>query len=1103
MKRLLLMLCLSMVSIGAIMAQRAISGTITDGDGEPLIGANVIVSGTTIGAVTDFDGRYQLEVPSDATTLSVSYTGFETREVPIGVSNVIDISMSEGILLEAAVVTALGVSRDEKTLGYAVQTLGGDDIKAANTVNAIDALSGKTAGVMVTPASGAAGAPSRIVLRGQTSFNGDNEALIVVDGVRLDNSENHSERSLGGVANSSRGMDLNPDDIESVSVLKGGAATALYGAEGARGVVLITTKKGANSDGLKINFSSNYTLAEYNKMPELQNKFTQGFGGQWAGPSGSFIPSAVSWGALADTMAWNGNSDYKWDSRGELVSQNDPSAKEKFVPYNNVDDFYQTGTTWTNNLSFNGGNDQYTYRVSFGHTNQKGIVPLNTFKRTNVSFGGTAKFLDDRLNVSSSINYVNSGGRRIQQGSNISGVNLGLFRTPISFDNSNGISDEPWNNPLSYSFADNSQRNYRAGGGYDNPYWIVAQSPFNDEVNRMYGNIRVAYDLTNWFTLATTVGTDFYSDLRKQEFEIGSRAFPAGQILDDKYNYRHTDIFVNGLGNVDLSDDLTFGYNVGVNLYNEQLENLSAQGDGLNFYGFRDINNTQTITTILDNSNQRSFGVFGSVDLGYKNFLYLTLTGRNDWLSTLIAPSRAFDAGAISVFYPSASLGIDLTEKLPTEFFDFFKIRGSWAQVGGGAPSSYQTATYFLPQNTQGTINDLNDGWTNGILFPFNGQPGFTQNAVLGNPDLVPSLTTDLEVGADIRFLNNRVGLDVSYYKRNSEDQIIAINIPNSTGYQRQVINSGELQTKGAEVVLNLTPIRSAKGLTWDLGFNFSTWKTTVESLPEGVPNQYLDGFTGTGVYNIAPIVDDNGNVVQTYEYGQIFGGAFQHVNDPNDENGDGSVFDPDKPYAPDAPLVIGADGYPLEDPLQRVIGNPNPDFLLGINNTFTYKNLTLSALIDIRQGGDIWNGTKGALTFFGRSKLTEDRDVSGSEGTYVFDGVLADGSKNEQTVPLDENWYLGNGGGFGNVDEHFVEDGGFTRLRQLTLSYSLPRTILGDAVEALTLSFTGRNLWLSTDYTGVDPETSLVGSSSNGQGLEYFQFPNTKSYAFGLNVTF
>jgi len=1103
-------------------SQTTVSGKIVDVDGMGLIGANVIAEGTSAGTITDIDGKFSFEVPDGVENIVVSYTGFQTQTLSILGGGDIMVTMSEGTTLDAVVVTALGVSRDEKALGYAVQEVGSDVISSANTVSAIDALAGSAAGVQVTSASGAAGAASRIVLRGQTSFNGNNQALIVVDGIRMNNSENHTERSLGGVANSNRAMDINPNDIESVSILKGGAATALYGLEGARGVILITTKKGSKDGGLKVEVGSNLTFSNVSNIVGLQDKYTQGWSGQWAGPSTAFIPSAVSWGAeVNDDLYWVNDpaNPYQWDKNGTVATLDAAGIQAErdagrtvtpFVPYDNVGDFFQQGRTLNNNLAFSGGTGNTTYRFSLGSSNEEGITPNNTFSRYNVGLNLASKALNDKLTVGFGGNFINSGGNRIQQGSNISGVMLGLLRTPISFDNSNGVSD-PVNDPSSYLFPDNTQRNYRGGGGYDNPFWIVNNTPFEDNVNRFLGNVNVGYQISPWLNVGAKIGTDFYTDNRVQRYEIGSRGNPAGQVLEDNYNYRHTDSYYTLSGGGNLTDNFSLSYTTGINTFVQNLKNNFVQGDGLTFFGFPELGNTSGVVSSVSNTNIRTAGVYGSVDFGFQNFLYLTLTGRNDWTSTLIDPNSDFDPSAISFFYPSASLGIVFSEKLNIPVLSLGKLRVSYAEVGGGAPGAYSTTTAFTqPLPNAGTINDVSDGWTNGIGFPFGGVPGFLQSGVAGNPSLRPSRTTDLELGADLRFFNDRIGLDMTYYTRSSEDQIIAINIPLSTGFQRAVVNSGSLATVGGEVVLSLSPIRT-EDFEWNAMFNFSKWKTTVESLPDFVPNQYLDGFTGTGIYNIAPLREDSNddgvitnedNILEKYEYGQLLGGAFQHVNDV-DDNGVG-IFNPDMPYNPDGALVIednpasGNYGFPRVDPVARIVGNPNPDFLLGITNSFRYKDLSLSFLFDIREGGDIWNGTKGAITFFGRSELTENR------GTItVFDGVAGDtGQPNNVAVELNQNWYTGNGGGFGSVAEHFVEDGSFQRLRYVTLGYDFGRLLSKVGIEGLNLSFTGRNLYLNTPYTGFDPELSLTGGSSNGQGLDYFQSPNTKSWSIGLNAT-
>ncbi len=1081
----------------SLSAQKMVTGTVTDENSDAIIGATISIKGTSAGAITDIDGKYSIEVPEEATTLVFSYIGFATQEVEI-TGTTLDVTMVEGVDLEKVVVTALGVSRKEKSLSYAIQEVDGEEVAKSNTTNFLDALNGKVAGLQVTSSSGVAGASSRVILRGPTSLNGNNEALIVVDGMRINNAESSTERTLQGVAYSNRGIDINPSDIESVVVLKGAAASALYGAEGARGVLVITTKKGAkgkSKNGISVDYTSTYTLSQVNKLPELQNKYAQG--SSWNsvdgvtpihhGPETGWFSS---WGPLVDTLYYDGATDYEYDKNGHIVGASDPQAGKKVEAYDNLGTFFQLGHAWKNALSVAGGGNVATYRFSFSHLRENGIVPKNFFERINASLSSQAKFLDDKLNLNTSINYSNSGANRIQQGSNTSGLMLGLLRTPITFDNANGNAD-PANDPTTYYTASGTQRNYRGGGGYDNPYWTVNQTPMADHVNRVIGNFKASYQATDWLAVSARIGTDFYSDVRKQVFEIGSRTLPAGQVIEDQYTYHNVNAFLNVLGTKTFGELHSLSYNIGTEFFYTHLNKQLTQGDGLSFPGFPHLSNTSSITTIANLQETKTFAIFGNIEYGFKNMLYLTVSLRNDWLSTLIAPSKTFNGADISVLYPSAGVSFVFSELLPkNDILSFGKVRFTFAQVGGGAPAAYLTSTnYTIP--TPGTINAISDGWTNGVLFPFQGQTGYLYDAVLGNPNLKPSKTTDYEVGLDLRFFKGRLNLDATYYHRQSTDQILVVAIAATSGHRRAALNSGALTTNGVDIVLNATPVKT-KDFRWDIGINFTHWRTMVTSLAEGVENQYLDGFTGTSIYNVVG-----------HEYGQLYGGAWMRTNS-TDANGN-PIFDINEAYNPDGQLVIDSTtGYPMVDPLQRPIGNPNANFLMGINNTLSYKGLSLSFLFDWKNGGQMWNGTQGALTFFGMSKLTEDRDHPGDTPTYVFDGVTQDGQKNTMAVLRDENWYTGNGGGFGAVAEDFIQDASWFRLRQLSLSYSFSGKILEKLpFTGLSVSFISRNLFVVTPYEGIDPETSLVGSSSNGQGLDYFQMPNTRSFAFSLNVKF
>ena len=787
MQKLSLVLAMVFFAITTMMAQRSVSGIVSDEKGETLIGASILVKGTTSGTVTDIDGKYTLNVPDGSTTLIFSYTGFAPLEVELGASNVLDVTLREGVTLETAVVTALGVKRDEKAVGYAVQQVDGDAIERANTVSAIDALRGKAAGVNVVRSSGAAGGGSRIVIRGQTSLTGNNQALIVVDGVRINNNTYYTEAggnnpvsgTAAGVAQSNRGMDINPADIESVNVLKGAAATALYGVDGANGVVVITTKRGAKGKGFRVTAGFNVTFDEITNMPELQSIYAQGTGGEYRDPS---TGSSTSWGPLVTDLAWDGSSDNPYDPNGFVVPANDPSASIPMTPYDPVADFFQTGSTYNTNFAVSGGDDKANFRFSFSDMRQEGIIPKNTYDRQTYKLVSDLK-LTDKISVAASANYTRSDARRIQQGSNTSGLLLGMLRTPPSFDNANGVSD-PINDEAAYVLPAGGQRNYRGGGGYDNPYWIINNAPGFDDVNRFFGSLRIDYNMHQWANLALNVGTDTYSDNRRQEFEIGSRTASGGRIIEDQYFFRNIDSYLNLSGNGEIASGFNFGYLIGVNIFDEKLNRLYSEGNGLSFSGFRHITNASEVVTDNDDRNLRNIGFYANLDFSYKDFLYLSLTGRQDYVSTLIVPG-AFNAGDISFFYPSANLGFVFSELMPeNDIFSFGKLRLSYAQVGGGAPNPYGTSTPFL-------IASADDGWGDGINWPFLGTTGFRQGNRLGNPNLIPEKTVTYEAGIDLRFFKGRLGLDVTYYTSESQDQIVPVDLPGTTGYVDAFLNSG------------------------------------------------------------------------------------------------------------------------------------------------------------------------------------------------------------------------------------------------------------------------------------------------------------------------
>ncbi len=1104
-----------LVQLAVAQDSKTITGTVTDADtSEPIIGATVVIPGSTIGTVTDLDGKYELKVPANYSSVQISFIGYKPQKFDLGASTVIDANLGLDVLgLEEVVVTAIGIAKEEKALGYSVQQVTSEEITKSQEVNVIGALTGKVAGVQVVNSSGSPGGASFVRIRGNTSITGNNQPLIVIDGIPIDNAQNYSgnpddlgNNLLSSVGNSNRAIDVNPNDIESMSVLKGAAASALYGLRAANGVIVITTKKGGNGKkGLNVDFSSSLTINNYNKLPELQSTYAQGTGldlaelflisgnavkleqpiplnpdDDWLAPFGfpGFGVSgwSTSWGPAYTDVRYDGDTSYPYNKNGRLVSANDPNATTQVAErYNNMEDFFDTGYARDYSMALSGGNEKTNFRFSFSNSSEDGIVPLSDFSRTSIKVGGQAA-LSEFLRVSSSLTYVNSGGQRVQQGSNTSGLLLGLARTPITFDNTNGNSDPEAVD--AYEFSDGSQRNYRGGGGYDNPYWTINKNPFEDDVDRIIGYTQIDLLPTPWLNVTYRLGADVYTDRRKQAFAIGSRTLSAGQIFEDTHFNRiiNSDLLINA--DHQFSDDFEAGILVGHNFRSDYYQQRYMQGDGLTIPDFEHISNAGNFLVREAQNRKETQAVFGEARLNFKRMLYLTFSARNEWSSTLPVTDNSF-------FYPSASLGFIFTEALgltdnPT--FSFGKLRFSYAEVGSDAPL-YGTQTYYQQAS-------FGDGWTNGVFFPFGGASGFTRDGTLGNPALKPEKTTEIEVGADLRFFNGRVGLDLSYYTKTSEDLILAVPVAASTGYRNFVNNVAEIENDGIEAVLNITPVKT-RDFQWDATINFTKNESKVTKLADGIENVFLGGFTGTAIRAVAG-----------QPYGVIFGGQWLRDDQGRvviQNNEDDAFF-----------------GYPIADDASGVIGDPNPDWLMGIRNTFSYKGFTLSGFIDIKEGGDLWNGTKGALSFFGMSKITEARETStvfngaynpiyegAVKGTIDADGnIITDGAANDITVPLDENWfYNGNGSGFGSVDEHYVEDGSYIRLRELTLSYSFSPSILQNTfLTNLDLSVTGRNLWLNTDYSGVDPDTNLTGSN-NAQGLDYFQMPNTKGWTVSLKV--
>ena len=1045
--------------------EKTVSGTVTDQDGLPLPGVNIVVVGSTNGTQTDFDGNYTIKC-STGETLLFTYVGQKEAKKLVGASNTINVQMTEDAqALEEVVVTGLGISRKDKTLGYNVQTVDAEAISVKPNADLVNSLSGTTSGVQIVSSSGEAGASTFITIRGSASITGNNQPLFVVNGMPIATGGGNS--GTGGVNTSNRSIDINPDDIASLSVLKGGAATALYGVRAANGAIIITTKSGKNLTSKKIEFHTSVGVDVISQVPGRQKLYSQGTNGNWAGGN------AASWGAKIADLEYDGDTSYKWDPNGRLV----PKGTGNGTPAQYYDpfEFFQHGTNINNRLSISNGSENGDYFFSMSNLEQSGIIPNNQFGRTTARLSGSTK-VSNAITFGADMAYTNSRAVQIQKGSNVSGIMLGLVRTASTFDNSAG-----------YEFADGTQRNYRNGGGYDNPYWVSNNISFTEDINRFTGNINLNVKFTSDLNLTYNTGIDWYNRRYIDKFKIGSRALPTGYLAESSsYNsVFNSDLLLTY--SKDISDAFDFSFTLGNNFYSTYGKSLFGDATGLEIPDFYQLNNTSNNTVSSGVSRFRTSALFADLELSIADMLFLGFTGRNDWATTMPSQNK-------SAFYPSASLGFVFTEieGMKGSVLSFGKLRASAARTANIA-SPYNTSNYFFGASTA-------DGWTNGVNFPYQDQTGFAVGSGLGNPDLKHETQDSWEVGADLRFFQSRLGVDFTYFNNNNKDLLMSVPIAASSGFTSVFLNAASMESKGIEISLNANPIKT-EDFSWDFVANFTKFTNIVTGLADGVDNIFLGGFTTPQV-----------RAVVGEEYRSIFGEDWYR-----DANGTILINDD--------PTDSFRDGYPMTNTAQGLvpIGNFNPDWTANITNTITYKNLALSFLIDVKSGGVMYNGTSFAMNFFGTSDETEKREVYyNTDGSIDFDrtpaenlvvmngvyghidangDVVSNGVENVTPVVQDQRWFEGQGSNFGGgPSSAAMEPADWVRLRDVTLAYNLPE--IGKIIKGGQIYFSGRNLWLSTPYTGIDPETNL-GGATNAQGMDYFNSPGTKSYTMGVKLTF
>ncbi len=1022
-KNAILLALLMFVTIQLLAQDKTITGKIIDAqNGSPIEKATVAISKGKAKTFSGSDGSFKLASSVENGELFVTYTGYTPVTVKFSGNTTLEIKLQQDIKdMSEVVVTALNVSREKKRIGYTVSEVNPGLIEKSSEQNVIEALAGKVAGVQVTGASGTPGASSRIIVRGNSTFTGNNQCLVVVDGIPVDNSTFQPSAAdpfvnLYGVQESNRAIDINPADIQSLTILKGPAAASLYGARGGNGAIIITTKKGRNNGKLGVTYSSSMEWSKVNKLPELQNQFLQGIGG-------ISQPVQFSFGPKADTVD---------------------------VPtYDKYSQFFKTGTIFTNNISIDGGTQNSSFRLGVGNSNNKGVIPNSKFERTNISFSAESK-LKDWMTVGASANYVISSGIRVQNGNGRGGIMLTLLRAPINYNAENWI--DAAGNEVKYF------------GAWDNPRFTAERNPYTDQTNRIFGNLYTNISFTKELSLDWRVGVDYFSTAAKQIYDLTSFANTngnpgAGQVNFSNNSNRqiYSDVMLRYKKK--LSSKLELNSFVGLNIWDNQYRFNFDRGTNLQVPGLYALDNTSALFATSNESYEQTKALFAEVSFNYNSFLNLTFTGRNDW-------TTAFGRGGGSFFYPKADLAWIFSEHIPAnKILSYGKLRIAYADAGTGPkPYTYDNVVYYArPNYSDGSVT------TAANTFPYLGQAGYAPLNIKYPGGLVPAHVIGKEVGMELKFLGNRINLDAVYYVQNSKDNLLQMPIAASTGYNYEYTNAGEIENKGIELSLGADVIKTNK-LVWNISANWSKNTSKVLSLAPGVTQIELEKSLGSvGFYSL---VDQ--------PYGIFYGTTWKR-------NAEGK-------------LLLNDLGQPIINSAKSGLGSPNPDWLMGISSSLTYNNVNLSFLVDIRQGGLIYNGTWASLSQYGLTDESADRDK-----TYIIDGVYdqtASKPGEQNTTAVTSTYYFQTYKGASGATENAMQDGSWVRLRSVSLGYRFDK-FKTKAISYIDISVSGRNLWLSTKYKGVDPETSLTGAGSNISGIDWFNNPGTKSYGIALKMGF
>lgn len=1032
MKRIIYFIFILFASTEILTAQTTkINGiVVAEESEEPIPGATIQIKGSSIGVISDINGKFSMQIPDTSKVLIISCIGNKTTEARIAPYMKIILS-PEIHSLNEAVVTALGIKRSVKSIGYASTAVSGEELSQARENNVLNALAGKVAGVRVSQSSGTLGGSSRIQIRGASSIASLSSPLFVIDGIPIDNGSYTPEKYIGYIDAGNRAGDISTDDIESINILKGAAAAALYGARAKNGAIIITTKRGNKNEKITVSINSSTRFENVSKLPDFQNEYAQGVAGE-------YIPKTLN--------GWGPNIN---EARAAGIKYTDYKGEETFLEAhpNNVKDFFETGMSYINNLSLSGGNEKTDFRTGISSYNQTGIIPGTKYNRYTFSINAGSD-LAAGLSARFTAQYTrsNSEGRSNQGVNDVNGLIPIVYMLPRTVDvdylKNNWINEEGEQIPM----APESR--------YNNPYWVINKNKSTDNLDRLIGSVLLSYTPLKGLTFSNNLGMDYYNQNRRKIYAKGTFGELEGKFLD--WNIANRIINNDFIVTYEQPwKDFTFKGIMGHNLQQEEWSNNSTSANNLIVEDLYTYANAKQTSPTNYYQKKRLTGVYFDLGVSYKSLVFVNITGRNDWSSTLPINNRSY-------FYPSVSSSFVFSELLPAQnILNFGKLRVNYASVGSDT-DPYQLKYQYTPTSSYSTLYSKN-------TFPHNGLIGFSGPIDLPLEDLKPQNQRAFEIGTELIFLNNRIRFDATYYKNITTQQIVSVSVPMATGYAGNQINAGKLTNKGVEIMLGLTPLKF-QDFKWDINMNFAKNKQIVNEITEELSS-----------YNLTASID---NIIVGAEVGESFG--LYGTTWARDESGNYIIN-------PETGLRTTSSGR---------LGDIYPDYTMGISNQVNYKGFSFNFLIDIRHGGKLFSGTVGVLRSSGL--VTETLAHRGE--TFIEPGVIVgeDGSSRPNDVAVkDMETYWSHIGETTNA-EGSLFDASYAKLREATLSYQFPKRWFSKTlIKSLQVGFEGRNLWLIKSHVPhIDPEVNMYSPASQGEGVEYYNIPSTRSFGFNIRLS-